>query len=202
MYTERMFIRFILSGVMIFFSLSTHATMSHCVSPFVEIRILYEPAIVNHETSVAELTAHIGAAHPVIGLYRSHQQIQANISKRDYNILNSLCVNNFILTYVISHAIYISKEHAPETCTYQQTLAHEKSHERIHIEKAKEASEYLRSKLSKQVFKFTGPNRVDDVQHWLEYKVEYASSVFDNFIKPAQLEFDKKEEYERFSYSC
>ena len=173
-----------------------------CDPPVVQIEVLSQPAQVSNTASTRSLTTHTNAAHPTVGLYRSHQRFYIRTKQRQYSNESGICVTHLYVTYAINHVIDISSEYAPGTCQYEETLKHERTHEMLHLLKAADAGTYLKQQLSKNVLWFGGDNPEKDIKEWLRNTLEYSGKVYETYIKPAQDAFDSPEEYARYGRAC
>lgn len=173
-----------------------------CEPPMVEVSLAYKPAEVKNHVSTKTMTKHANSKHPTVGLYRANQRVYVRMVRAESKYTQEICIRNVYITYSINHVIDIGLEHQPGTCSFEETLKHERRHEAIHIEKAKEAEAIVLREFSKRPLYFSGPAYQEDTKEWLGKSVDWASSVYRAFIIPAQEAFDSPEEYRRFSLLC
>lgn len=193
----------ILGALLFLTSNTTYAQQAIlCAPPKVEIEIISEPAPINNHASVRTMTKYANSSHPTVGLYRAHQRVYIRTTRQQSKDTQELCIRNIYVSYAINHVIDIGYEYKPGTCAYEETVRHERTHERIHLNKAKEAEEVLSRELGKYALYFTGKDYQSNADKWLNQSVNWASSVYKAFIVPAQDAFDSPQEYERFAKTC
>lgn len=176
--------------------------MPRCMPPKIELEILAQPAEIRNVASVKTMTQYSKSSHHTVGLYRSHQRVYLRGQRLGSPETNEICITALSLTYAINHAIDVGNEYKPGTCAFEETLKHERTHERIHLEKAKEAQNHIARELGRQPLYFTGPAYQQNADAWMNQSVEWATKVYSGYIMPAQDAFDSPEEYQRFSKSC
>lgn len=178
-------------------------TMPRCMPPKIEFEILSEPAQIRNTASVKTMTQYSKSSHPTVGLYRSRQRLYMRIGQGQASPeTNEACITGLFLTYAMNHAIDVGSEYKPGSCAFEETVKHERTHERIHLQKAREAQNHIARELGRQPLYFSGPNYQQDISVWLARAVEWATQVYSGYIMPAQDAFDSPDEYQRFAKAC
>ena len=178
-----------------------------CDAPVIRMEVLYQDAPVYNDASAQTLASAAGVApdHPREGLYRSNQRV---LVKADSKVLRedaqapAICLSTLYISYAMNHVIHINSEHPPGSCIYQEMLAHERVHERIHVEQAQAASDYIKTQLSKAPLLFTGPTAAGDAQQWIQQTSDFSTQVYKRWIDAAQQRFDSPQEYARLRLTC
>ena len=173
-----------------------------CPPPKIEVELIVQPAPVHNRASVKTMTQYSKSSHPTVGLYRSNQRMSLNTRSMQSRDTQELCVQTVYATYAINHMIDVGNEYLPGTCAFQETLVHERTHERIHIQKAQEAQQHIVRELGRTPIYFSGVNYESDAKAWLNKATEWTKQVYSSYILPAQEAFDSPAEYERFSKAC
>lgn len=173
-----------------------------CPPPKIEVEIIVQPAPVHNRASVKTMTQYSKSSHPTVGLYRSNQRIYMNTRNMQSRETQEMCIQTVYATYAINHMIDVGNEYQPGTCAYDETLVHERTHERIHVQKAQEAQQHIVRELGRTPIYFSGPNYEQDAKAWLNKANEWTKQVYSSYILPAQSAFDSPAEYERFSKAC
>ena len=176
--------------------------MPRCTPPKIEFEILSQPAEIRNVASVKTMTQYSKSSHPTVGLYRSRQRVYMRGQRVGSPDTNEICLSSLSLTYAINHAIDVGSEYRPGTCAFEETVKHERTHERIHLQKAREAQNHIARELGRQPLYFSGPNYQQDADAWLSKAVDWATQVYTGYIMPAQDAFDSPEEYQRFAKAC
>lgn len=176
--------------------------MPKCTPPKIEFEILSQPAEIRNIASVKTMTQYSKSSHPTVGLYRARQRIYIRGTRIGSADSKEMCVTSLFITYAINHAIDVGNEYKPGTCAYDETVEHERTHERIHLQKAKEAQQHIARELGRQPLYFSGPSYQQDTDAWFGKASEWAAQVYTGFIVPAQDAFDSPEEYQRFAKAC
>ena len=181
---------------------SSDSSMPRCTPPKIEFDILVQPAEIRNLASVSTMTQYSNSSHPTVGLYRSKQRIYMRAQRVGSPETREICLTSLFITYAINHAIDVGNEYKPGTCAFEETVKHERTHERIHLQKAKEAQMHIARELGKQPLYFSGPNYQQDADSWVSRSVEWATQVYTGYIMPAQEAFDSPDEYMRFAKAC
>jgi hypothetical protein len=176
--------------------------MPRCMPPKIEFEILVQPAEIRNVASVKTMTTYSKSSHPTVGLYRSRQRVYMRGQRIGSADTNELCVTSLFITYAINHAIDIGNEYKPGTCAFEETVKHERTHERIHLQKAREAQNHIAQQLGRQPLYFSGPSYQQEANTWMSKSVEWATQVYTGYIMPAQDAFDSPDEYHRFAKAC
>lgn len=176
--------------------------MPRCTPPKIEFEILVQPAEIRNLASVNTMTQYSKSSHPTVGLYRSKQRIYMRAQRIGSPDTREICLTSLSISYAINHAIDIGNEYKPGTCAFEETVKHERTHERIHLQKAKEAQQHIARELGKQPLYFSGSNYQQDADSWMSRSVEWTTQVYTSYILPAQEAFDSPDEYARFAKAC
>ena len=177
-------------------------SMPRCMPPKIEFEMLAQPAEIRNVASVRTMTQYSKSSHPTVGLYRSRQRVYMRGQRIGSPDTNEICITSLFITYAINHAIDVGSEYKPGTCAYEETVRHERTHERIHLQKAREAQNHIYRELVRQPLYFAGPGYQQDADAWMSKSVEGATQVYTGYIMPAQDAFDSPDEYERFAKAC
>lgn len=176
--------------------------MPRCMPPKIEFEILSQPAEIRNLASVNTMTQYSKSSHPTVGLYRSRQRIYMRAQRIGSPDTREICLTSLSISYAINHAIDVGNEYKPGTCAFEETVKHERTHERIHLQKAREAQQHIARELGKQALYFSGSNYQQDADSWVERSVEWATQIYSGYILPAQDAFDSPDEYARFAKAC
>lgn len=173
-----------------------------CATPKIEFEILVQPAEIRNQASVKTMTQYSKSTHPTVGLYRTRQRVYMRAQRLGSPDSQEICLTQLYVTYAVNHAIDIGSEHKPGSCAYEETVRHECTHERIHLQKAREAQAHIMRELGKQPLYFSGNDYKQEAEAWLSKAVEWSTQVYTSYIVPAQDAFDSPEEYLRFAKAC
>lgn len=181
---------------------AVEGTMPRCVPPKIEFEILSQPAEVRNQASVKTMTQYSQSSHPTVGLYRSRQRVYLQAQRLGSSHTKEMCLTSLYVSYAINHAIDVGNEYKPGTCAFEETVKHERTHERLHLIKAREAQNHIARELGRQPLYFSGASYQQDADAWVSQAVEWATQVYTGYIVPAQDAFDSPEEYMRFAKAC
>lgn len=176
--------------------------MPQCQAPKIEFEILAKPAEISNVASVNTMTKYSNSQHPTVGLYRSRQRVYMRAQRVASMETKEICLASLAVSYAINHAIDVGREYKPGTCAYDETVRHERMHERIHLQKAQEAQQHIARELGRQPLYFSGPNFQQDADAWMSKTVQWATQVYTGYVEPAQTAFDSPQEYDRFAKAC
>lgn len=182
-------------------SCAMYATaQSPCTPPLVETYFSTDPAKINREANKELITQQGNPGHPKVGLYRSQERLDIVIDKEKK--AGGICVTKIKIGLGLGHVIDIASNYAPESCVYKFAERHERTHERIQAQKLQEANAYLKTALSANPIFIQGSDLNVAFKAWQGKMGDYISTVYENFVAPAQMEFDNSGESERLASEC
>ena len=179
--------------------------------PLLDVPVAYyvEPAQIDNRRSIRELTSWRSAgenAHTV-GLYRQKTRASVHLEGELMQSAYGSVVRptRASLDIQTDHSIFVGAEFRPGTCQYEEALAHERTHEQIHMEAVEQLLPMIREAVIAQL-RAAPLGRGASVQQQLQASAAAAADVATRIIsdhtRALHAAFDSPHEYLRMQAAC